>query len=486
MIIENNVKEHKAISLSFSSNSKKTSIKHNERTLEDKGILADKGNHINWNKTSKNRILVSEPIKDAYESLFGDAVKAYNSKQKRKDRRIDDYYSKVFHDGSLDTQKEFIIQAGEKDDGISDDIKAASLEDYLNRFMEEYPQLHVYSAVIHMDEATPHLHMCVIPVAEGYKRGMSKRPSFSKATGIKSVDDFRRFAEDNRHLLLDAINGEMTKAHKDIVFTRKEVGTHTYVEPQQYREMMAEADKKLVNAEDQADEIINDAKNQADEILKTAEKKAAGNLENLKKSAIDRVNSEVKAYSDEQRSKVDKEISQKRQESIKLNDDLSRVHKEIELKNTEYKAVSNDFDILQIKYDNLQKQNADFEQRLYDVSQKEQKNKRKEKELEEKESERQQREKELNDRESEIKADESHLQQFKDDILERLQNALQSFLDALKEKSEKEIMDAKKQAESLQEKTQSDDYEGVMFNAQQFLESLNSLHPKEQQQGRSL
>ena len=60
--------------------------------------------------------------------------------------------------------------------------KAAKvLEKYAQTFQERNPRLYLFNCVLHMDEATPHLHMDYIPVAHGYKSGMETRNSLTKA-----------------------------------------------------------------------------------------------------------------------------------------------------------------------------------------------------------------------------------------------------------------------------------------------------------------
>ncbi len=43
------------------------------------------------------------------------------------------------------------------------------------------PNLYLFNCVMHLDEATPHLHIDYIPVAHGYKNGMKTRNSLTKA-----------------------------------------------------------------------------------------------------------------------------------------------------------------------------------------------------------------------------------------------------------------------------------------------------------------
>ena len=336
MIIDNNVLAKnvtKKLSFSFSSNMKNTSIKHNERTLADRDALKDYGNHINWSKTQDNKILVSKNIKDVYKEVFQGAVDAYNKKQKRADRKIKNFFSKVKKSKNLDTQKEFIVQAGKMGQQLDSDpeknetLQKQVLETYLDEFQKTYPQLHVYSAVIHVDEKSPHMHLAVVPEASGYKRGVSKQPSFSKAVGIKNIDDFREFCEANRNLLKQSVEQVLGA---DV--QREEVGTHAYLPPQALRDAWAKADEKtqqaeetLDDAKDQASEIVAKAKEEAKKISSDAKTKAQANAEVMqyRASEMSKVDNEVKAYKDEKKSKVDNElVSYKQDEKTKVDNAL--------------------------------------------------------------------------------------------------------------------------------------------------------------------
>ena len=308
----------KKLSFSFSSNMRNTSIKHNERKPEDREDLKDYGKHINWAKTQDNEIIISKPIKEVYKDVFQSSVDAYNEKQKRADRKIKNFFSKVKKSKNLDTQKEFIVQVGKMGQQLDSDseknerLQKQVLETYLDNFQKTYPQLHVYSAVIHVDEKSPHMHLAVVPEASGYKRGVSKQPSFSKAVGIKNIDDFREFCEANRNLLKQSVEQVLGA---DV--QREEVGTHAYLPPQALRDAWAKADEKtrqaqdtLDDAKDEANDIIFKAKEEAKKIASDAKSKADVNREVMqyRKDQLSKVDSAVKAYAHEQKSKVDNAV----------------------------------------------------------------------------------------------------------------------------------------------------------------------------------
>ena len=149
-------------------------------------------NNVVPERTSWNRTYIQEPLKDAYEKCFGQALRDYNAAQKRKDRKKEDYLKEIENSGNKEkTFYENIVQIGKKEDtpvvdengNLTVDAKTAIeiLEQYAKTFQERNPNLYLFNCVMHLDEATPHLHIDYIPVAHGYKNGMETRNSLTKA-----------------------------------------------------------------------------------------------------------------------------------------------------------------------------------------------------------------------------------------------------------------------------------------------------------------
>ena len=149
-------------------------------------------NNVVPERTAWNRIYIQEPLKDAYEKCFGQALRDYNAAQKRKDRQKDDYLKEIENSGNKEkTFYENIVQIGKKTDtpvtdengALTEEAKVAIevLDRYAKTFQERNPNLYLFNCVMHLDEATPHLHIDYIPVAHGYKNGMKTRNSLTKA-----------------------------------------------------------------------------------------------------------------------------------------------------------------------------------------------------------------------------------------------------------------------------------------------------------------
>ena len=155
----------------------KGSLNHNSRKFHAKNTDP---NRTHWNVEYCN-----EDIKDVYHELFDEALKRYNDKQTRKDRKIDDYYEKIRSGKQEKLFHEVILQIGDKDNMGSETMEgqlaAKILDEYMKGFQERNPTLRVFAAHLHLDEATPHLHIDFIPYVTGSKRGLDTRVSLKQA-----------------------------------------------------------------------------------------------------------------------------------------------------------------------------------------------------------------------------------------------------------------------------------------------------------------
>ena len=158
-------------------------VAHNRRTY-----FAE---NVDPTRTHLNVEYCYTPIEEAYHQLFDAALAEFNAKQKRKDRCIENYYEKI-RDGKQEKPfYEVIFQVGNKDDmgtaGENAELAKTILDKFYRSFLERNPQLHVYSAHLHMDEATPHLHIDFIPFTTGSKRGLSTRVSLKQALADQGI-----------------------------------------------------------------------------------------------------------------------------------------------------------------------------------------------------------------------------------------------------------------------------------------------------------
>lgn len=187
----------------------KGKLRHNNREMISPNV--DKA------RIKDNIELKRQSLADAYEEIFGDAVAEYNAKQRRSDRKISDYFEKMFdvkadamradtvikNDNKQQSFYEYVVGVGTMHDtGYASNPDAAKiavecLQEYMAGFEKRNPQFHVFNAVIHQDEATPHLHYDMIPFADGMKKGMTRQQGINKAleqmgygTGKQAIANF--------------------------------------------------------------------------------------------------------------------------------------------------------------------------------------------------------------------------------------------------------------------------------------------------------
>jgi hypothetical protein len=155
----------------------KGSVNHNSRKF--------KAENVDGSRTHLNIDYCNENIKKVYHELFDDALKKYNDKQTRVDRKIEDYYEKIRNSKQEKPFHELILQIGDKENMSAESengkIARQILDEYYRGFHERNPQLKVFSAHLHMDEATPHLHIDFVPFTTGSKRGLETRVSLKQA-----------------------------------------------------------------------------------------------------------------------------------------------------------------------------------------------------------------------------------------------------------------------------------------------------------------
>lgn len=238
------------MTLSFKTNPKQTNIRHNNRELTEKEFRSKAHKHIQREKSKYNIQIFKRDIKDVYHELFDDALNAYNAKQKRKDRKIDDYYKHVQKSKNLDLQREFIVAVGNKADWekLSFEEKqevGEVLERYVRDFNERHSNMTIYNAIVHLDEAgAPHAHFNVVPTATGYKNGLAVQPSFRKALEQEG------FGPSGREQLKAFRDAEVHRLHEfvhEIGIDRKAGQTNDIKDMREYKDAMEYIENRKSN-----------------------------------------------------------------------------------------------------------------------------------------------------------------------------------------------------------------------------------------------
>ena len=246
----------------------KGSLNHNSRKFHAKNTDP---NRTHWNVEYCN-----EDIKDVYHELFDDALKRYNDKQTRKDRKIDDYYKKIRSGKQEKLFHEVIIQIGDKDNMGSETMEgqlaAKILDEYMKGFQERNPTLRVFAAHLHLDEATPHLHIDFIPYVTGSKRGLDTRVSLKQALsslgfkgGSRSETELNQWVQSEKQKLA------MVMRENEIEWDQK--GTHEqHLSVLDYKKKVREQEvEELTEHKNLLEHDLHDISECVDEIQKEKE-----------------------------------------------------------------------------------------------------------------------------------------------------------------------------------------------------------------------
>ena len=246
----------------------KGSLNHNSRKFHAKNTDP---NRTHWNVEYCN-----EDIKDVYHELFDEALKRYNDKQTRKDRKIDDYYEKIRSGKQEKLFHEVILQIGDKDNMGSETMEgqlaAKILDEYMKGFQERNPTLRVFAAHLHLDEATPHLHIDFIPYVAGSKRGLDTRVSLKQALsslgfkgGSRSETELNQWVQSEKQKLA------MVMRENEIEWDQK--GTHEqHLSVLDYKKKVREQEvEELTEHKNLLEHDLHDISECVDEIQKEKE-----------------------------------------------------------------------------------------------------------------------------------------------------------------------------------------------------------------------
>lgn len=281
----------------------KGSQMHNRREYEKYGKPTP--DNIDVSKSHENITLVDRDIKEAYREIFGEALDKYNAKQKRADRKIEDYCDHIKK--SKNGEKLFyedVVQWGSKDDFQNPQTRERAKEalvKYVEGFEERNPNLKLIGAYIHMDEASPHLHLDYVPVANGYSRGLETRNSLDKAMkqmGFQPENESRKnnatklWKESERAVFGEICRGLGLEVEPERKFDRKSLTVEEYKDARDEMLGDIEQEKKAIVAEV---EPLRELKTGIDEIAGTGKTILPGVVA-VKKKDLEAVKEQAKAY----------------------------------------------------------------------------------------------------------------------------------------------------------------------------------------------
>ena len=221
---------------------------------------------------------ILDDVKKIYKEEFSEVLKEYNE-GKRADRKIKDYLKYVSDNKKNDVAAEVILQIGDmefwKDKSI-EQWKAMTplLKEQLEVFKATVPEFKVASAVMHLDEKSPHMQVIGVPIATGYQRGMNKQVAKTKVFTKERMEQLQDLLHDQAEKLIQ----EHPEIFGDETLKPKEKGRNNdmskefYIrmKQKQYEEISEEITKLEVerdNLIETQNEIINATDKMVDEVV---------------------------------------------------------------------------------------------------------------------------------------------------------------------------------------------------------------------------
>lgn len=295
---------------------------HNRRDYEKIG--REIPDNINTLMTHENVTIVDKDIRTAYKEIFGEVLQEYNSRQKRSDRKIDDYYEHILK--SKNGEKPFyedVLQWGRMEDFKAEpqlrEKAKECLVEYARTFEARNPNLKLIGAYVHMDEASPHLHLDYIPVAKGYKTGLQARNSLDKAMkqmGYTPVNESRKnnatklWKENEREYFGELCRSKGLKVEAERSLGRKQFTVSEFKEAQ--NEMLEEIKADMLP-------IIENYNTRKDEALNAAiQAKGKAQAEKARYESF-------KVLADEQAKLIDETSNRIQEKSAELDEKLEKL-----------------------------------------------------------------------------------------------------------------------------------------------------------------
>jgi len=210
-------------------------VEHNNRDFIAKNVDGERiGDNITYTRTD---------VKTLYNELFGKALAEYNARQTQASRKIPDYYEHIKKSSKGKPFYEIVVQFGDVE---SCGLKSGNwekaklmLDDFMRGFEKRNPNLKVFNAVMHLDEATPHLHIDFVPIAHKVERGLSVKVSMKGAlkemgftSANKMQNEWAAWEERERGIMTDIL-----RAHDLSRDVKNDTHAHLTVDEYKQQEM---------------------------------------------------------------------------------------------------------------------------------------------------------------------------------------------------------------------------------------------------------
>lgn len=296
--------------------------------------VVSKEAHIKPN--GKFEIWYDEKPRDAYNRLFGQALKEYNNKQKRSDRKIRDYYNHICNDKMKHPVYEMIIAVGNRDNTVDEETGYSVLRAFYDGWKQRNPNLELIGAYYHADEdGVPHIHIDYVPVATGYVNGMTTQSALVKALGQQGFHKEGKATaqikwEKRENTTLEKLcNSFGIDVEHPLIEGRKHIETERYKFQAQVQADIQEMEQKRQKAQHQTD--------LAEEQERIAKQKVQEEQDNLdwQREQLENLNLEIEKLTRE-RDKRQKQVDklEKRLKNVKGEVLTAEQAKDTEIKNT--------------------------------------------------------------------------------------------------------------------------------------------------------
>ena len=378
----------KKLAVSMHIGSEKDSIKnlnkiididmHNNRKYKNKNNLEIDQKLSKYNICLRGSNNISNDIKEFYKKEFGEAVYKYNLKQKDERRKIVDYLSKVESDKQTNIAVEILLQIGDKENWESKTFeeKKKTKEMFENslKILEE-KSIKVVSAIVHLDETSPHLHVVAVPVTENCKRGLEKQVSQNKVITREVMKELRENIEKSFIEDYNKIYGENIKKKVE----KCEISKHLTVADYKNTKKMLEVAKEVGNVKTLSEELKGELERTKKEIveIEVIKKEKTNDYNNIKsetnkltneltklettkddklkekddiEKAIDLYQQKIKEYKDQ--------IQKDKEDAIKLEEEQKKIEEDLKEQEKKVKEVKEELEKKNIEYnDHLTEKN---------------------------------------------------------------------------------------------------------------------------------
>ena len=307
-------------------------------------------NQLELINTIKGTNDIINDVKDLYLELFEEAKLEYNNKQKRDDRKIENYFDKISNDTKHDLACEIIIELGDmkywENKSKKDKLKMVDVfKDQIIDLEKVVPNFKVANATIHFDESSPHLHIIGVPYKDNCKTGLSRQVGksdvFTKESLTIIQDKMRVYCINSFnkvYSLKEELKEKQQGRNRDI--NVKDMGNY-----QRMKKQLNQDKDKLDKANKKSLELDNKSNNIKEQI------------NNLK---ISKLNKDNLILSKEDKEKLIKYID----EVEKTNNDFKSIHKlSITLNDVDTELKENKKNIAK-----LEKENYKLKQTIKDLN----------------------------------------------------------------------------------------------------------------------